>query len=206
MEEEFDGSQIRKASQFLERLGLKYESMSSPTKRYLLNLVPSGDAAHMMGNPGNVLTTKFASMVDNEMVPVSGGRVSFPSEYFGASLHPSYTEAASGTVTSDVPLDGCTARMGLSAGAPTMAGGARKRSSKKSGGDPDFFNTKDIDQFRRAYETKFLRQLRMTKQSKDHVRTRMNNMLNKAILDTARAHGGKVVKGGLATRLKEARA
>ena len=206
MDEEFDVSHVRKASQFLERLGLKYDTMSAPTKRYLLNyvLIPPGNGDHMMGNPGNVMTTKFAGMVDNEMVPVSGGRVSFPSEFFGAAPNPSYVSMSTGTMTSDVPVDGCMARLGLVASPGAMQGGGARRGVKRGGGDDGYYSTKDIDNLRRAYEKKFIRKLRMTKGTKEQVRTRMNNMLNVAIIDTARTHGGRVVKGGLMTRIKEA--
>ena len=215
MEEEFDVTHVRKASQFLERLGLKYDTMSAPTKKYLLNyvLVPPGTGEHMMGNPGNVMTSKFADMVDKEMVPVSGGRVSFPSEFFGASPHPSYQSAPSGTVTSGVPMDGCMARMGLdanpamqgSAGTGSVLSGGGRRRASRGGGDDGYYSTKDIDNLRRAYEKRFIRKLRMTKGAKEQVRMRMNNMVNVALIDTARAHGGKVVKGGLSTRIKEMR-
>lgn len=221
MDEEFDTSHIRKASQFLERLGLKYDTMSPPTKRYLLNyvLVPPGNGDHMMGNPGNVMATKFANMVDHEMVPVSGGRVSFPSEFFGAAPHPSYEATATGTTTSLLPPNGCVARLGLEAnpamqgiageGATLSGGGARRCSggrASRGGGDDGYYSTKDIDNIRRAYEQKFIRKLRMTKHAKDVVRARMNNMVSRALMDTARAHGGKITKGGLSTRIKESKA
>ena len=218
MEEAFDATHVRKASQFLERLGLKYDTMSAPTKKYLLNyvLVPPGSGEHMMGNPGNVMSSKFVDMVDKEMVPVSGGRVSFPSEFFGASPHPSYQSAASGTVTSGVESAGCMARMGLDA-SPAMqgsagtgsvlAGGAprRRATASRGGGDDGYYSTKDIDNLRRAYEKRFIRRLRMTRDAKEQVRTRMNNMVSMALVDTARSHGGKLVKGGLSTRIKEMR-
>jgi hypothetical protein len=84
---------VTKARRFLERLGLSYDAMSPSTRKYLLDMEPSDS---MNTNPAMVMSKQFDTIVDKEMEPMRGGRVSFPASYFGAPESPSYESVGGG--------------------------------------------------------------------------------------------------------------
>ena len=102
---------VTKARRFLERLGLSYDAMSPSTRKYLLDMEPSDS---MNTNPAMVMSKQFDTIVDKEMEPMRGGRVSFPASYFGAPESPSYESVGGGRqarILHDARCRGAAARV-----------------------------------------------------------------------------------------------
>jgi hypothetical protein len=189
--EGYEQKQIRRASQFLERLGLSYNSVTPATQKYILDMAPTNNFGS--DNPAMVAMNKqFEKTVSDEMVPMSGGRITFPAEYFGAPDSGAYQSVQpDATVASTVPVDGCTARFGE---ASTFAGGASQQ-----GG---YLNAKDLALMKASYQKKYLRQLRMPNASKEALLRRLNNKLDVAVMNAVKKNKGRLTKTALVAELK----
>jgi hypothetical protein len=87
--------EVKRLSAFMERLGLRNEALTPATKKYLLGLTQEHPVAIPMATKS--LGKKFNSIVEKEMKPMKGGRVSFPAEYFGAPASSAYSGGGSCT-------------------------------------------------------------------------------------------------------------
>lgn len=189
--EGYEQKQIRRASQFLQRLGLSYNSVTPATQKYILDMAPTNSCG--ADNPAMVyMQKKFDQTVSNEMIPMKGGRVAFPAEYFGAPDTGAYhsVEPASTSATT-LPSDGCVARFGQEA---TFSGGA-----PQSGG---YLNAKDLGLMKASYQKKYMRKLRIPDASKTRLLAKLNTTIDAAVINAVKKHNGKLTKGGLMIELK----
>ena len=189
--EGYEQKQIRRASQFLQRLGLSYNSVTPATQKYILDMAPTNNFG--ADNPAMVsMQKKFDETVSNEMIPMSGGRVAFPAEYFGAADTGAYhsTMPASSSA-STLPPDGCMARFGQEA---TFSGGA-----SQAGG---YLNSKDLALMKASYQKKYMRKLRIPDASKTRLLSKLNTSIDAAVINAVKKHKGKLTKGGLVSELK----
>ena len=189
--EGYEQKQIRRASQFLQRLGLSYNSVTPATQKYILDMAPTNNFG--ADNPAMVSMQKhFDQTVSNEMIPMSGGRVAFPAEYFGAADSGAYNSIEPpSTTASTLPSDGCVARFGTES---TFAGGAAQE-----GG---YLNAKDLALMKASYQKKYLRKLRMPDVSKTTLLRRLNSKIDTAVMNAVKKNKGKLTKGGLVSEFK----
>lgn len=189
--ESYEQKQIRRASQFLQRLGLSYNSVTPATQKYILDMAPTNNCGS--DNPAMVAMNKqFESTISNEMVPMSGGRVAFPAEYFGAPPSGAYeTVPPQATVVAAVPEDGCVAR--FAEPSTFQAGGGQ------GGG---YLTRKDLTMMKQSYQKKYLRKLRIPESSKEAMLQRLNTKLDIAVMNAVKKNKGRLTKGGLIAEMK----
>ncbi|QOI90209.1 hypothetical protein QKU58_gp122 [Pyramimonas orientalis virus] len=179
-----DQANVKKTRTFLEKLGLSYDKVSPGTQKYLLDLSPKSTPDVISGS---MIGTKFNAKINNHM---SGGRISFPLEYFGTQTNNYVVDPIMQDIsTTDI------SRAGLS---QTIQTGGR---GMKSSG---FLDYSDYKQLKEQYENKFLRKLKLTSVEKRAVIDSVNNDIETAFVNTVKENKyGRLTKTVLNKNLKK---
>lgn len=153
---------LKNAKDFLNRLGLSYDNLSSNTQQYLLDMSPSPEL-NVDTISGSIISNKFNKKINNNM---SGGRIVLPSEYFGVSSD-AYRNNVSFTETS---ASNEMTRVGL----------------QQSGGG--LLKYSDYSKLKKQYEDRFMRKLRLSKPQQKALLDNINQEITNAINDSINNH------------------
>ena len=172
---------LKNAKDFLHKLGLSYDNLSSNTQQYLLDMTPSPEV-NIDTISGSIISTKFNKKINNNM---SGGKIVLPSEYFGITSD-SYHNDVAFTETS---TSSNMTRVGLQ-----QTGGGREGLLKYS----------DYSKLKKQYENKFMRKLKLSKNEQKALVDTINEDITNAIKDSINNHKkGKLTKTMLNKNLKK---
>ena len=170
---------------FLSNLGLSYDKLSSSTQQYLLDITPSAEVPPETIS-SSIISTKFNNKINNNM---SGGRISFPIEYFGTET----SNYQSDVQTTEV--DPGFVRNGIS-----FTGGMGESDRPRCG----LLNYKDFKQFHGQYEHKFLRKLKLASVQKKSIINSLNADIENAVITSVKENKyGKLTKSLLNKNLKK---
>lgn len=183
-----DSKNARHVEKYLKTYGFDTK-MTPAMRKYLLDMPSAGSEAMISSS----VASRFNNIINDYGSVMSGGRVVFPSEYFGASPNASYVQAPTFTQTSE-SLPPSVARMGLS-----HAGGLKVR-----GGPHTHSGLLKYNQFgglASMYEKKFMRKLSLKPKDKKYVMDRLNSDITGSI-QRALMSGGQLTKSGFEKKLK----
>jgi hypothetical protein len=182
-------SSVRKASSFLKSLGLSYDKVSPATQKYLLDMNLDYQSSPEVIS-SSVIGMKFNNKINSHM---SGGRISFPIEYYGTQTQ-NYVET-SVSQNEATSIDNSLVRTGLE-----HTGGSENTVRCMKGG---YLTIKDYKKYQEQYEKKFLRKLKLSADQKKMVIRSLNEEIEKAFIQSVKDNKfGRLTLSNLKKNLK----
>ena len=184
----------RHAEKYLHAFG--FDTKVTPSmQRYLLEMPNAGSDAMISSS----VVSRFNNIINKHGTVMSGGRVSFPAEYFGAPANPSYVSTPSFTNTGGPPLPVGVARVGLPQ--TTLGGGGVSPSASSS--SSGLLKYSHFGGFATAYEKKFMRRLSLKPAQKKYVMDELNNDIHTSLRSAIRSNkAGWLTKTAFEKKLK----
>lgn len=183
----------RHAEKYLRAFG--FDTKVTPSmQKYLLEMPNAGSDAMISSS----VASRFNDIINKHGTVMSGGRVSFPAEYFGAPANPSYVSTPSFTQTGGPPLPVGVARVGLPQ--TTLGGGAGVSASSSPSG---LLKYSQFGGFATAYEKKFMRRLSLKPAQKKYVMDELNQDIHTSLRSAIRSNkAGRLTKTAFEKKLK----
>ena len=184
----------RHAEKYLRAFG--FDTKVTPSmQKYLLEMPNAGSDAMISSS----LVSRFNDIINKHGTVMSGGRVSFPAEYFGAPANASYVSNPSFAQTGGPPLPTGVARVGLPH--TTLGGGVGVSPSASSSSGLLKYN--QFGGFAAAYEKKFLRRLSIKPAQKKYVMDELNKVIHTSLRSAIRSNkAGRLTKTAFEKKLK----
>jgi hypothetical protein len=187
---------VKKTRAFLEKLGLSYDKVSPATQKYVLDMSIK-DISNPETIAGTMIGMKFNNKVNAHM---SGGRISFPIEYFGTPTNNYVTNP----MTQDLSVGSELARAGLSHTMPPQTGGKGDKKITMSSRSDGFLDYSDYKKLESQYEKKFMRKLTIDAHQKKALIDSMNHDIEKSFIGAVKENtNGALTKTALSKNLKK---